>query len=552
MPHLVIAIQFIDDVVAFFNKVFEGIASALFVFGNGWDIVRTVIDIAICAAVFYFVLALVRNTRAWQLLKGLILIIVFSLFSGFLGLQTMNYILSSTISFLAIALLVIFQPESRRALEKMGRKTGGLLSTVSGEPTTTETVVEQLAQEIAIACKNMARDRCGALIIIERQTSTAELADQPNAIKVDAAVTAMNLMQIFYEGSPMHDGAVLIRNGRIYAARCHVPLSEDTRVKDGLGTRHRAAIGASEMSDAIGVVVSEERGTISLTLEGRLYRINDSEKLRRIILRLMMPKKVRAEGPLLQRLWQRFFVRQYRDDDSSIGIGDGEVETPQRRQTRSLKIVAILAALLFWFYVQATINPIRTVTVTVPVQIYNMNVLDQANMDYRKADNVVNLEIRTRKEYESMMTGDNITASLDFKDLDVAAIQQQFNEGAPSVLVKLDVKVDVRHLFRTAYKVTKRIPPTLYVSFYPAGDGFVDNEEILEPGQTTVVIETTTSQQTESTSTEMTTMPSEQSSSQGLISLPQSSSPTAEEATSQTDSETTTIPVGMPSVIPDS
>ena len=157
MPHLVIAIQFIDDVVAFLNKVFEGIASALFVFGNGWDIVRTVIDIAICAAAFYFVLALVRNTRAWQLLKGLILIIVFSLFSGFLGLQTMNYILSSTISFLAIALLVIFQPELRRALEKMGRKTGGLLSTVSGEPTTTETVVEQLAQEIAIACKNMAR-----------------------------------------------------------------------------------------------------------------------------------------------------------------------------------------------------------------------------------------------------------------------------------------------------------------------------------------------------------------------------------------------------------
>ncbi|HHX36605.1 MAG TPA: TIGR00159 family protein, partial [Clostridiaceae bacterium] len=331
MPHMIVAyiivaVQLIDDIVAFFNKVFELFASALFVFGSGWDIVRTVIDIAICATVFYFVLALVRNTRAWQLLKGLILIVVFSLFSGFLGLQTMNYILSSTISFMAIALLVIFQPELRRALEKMGRKTGGFLSTVSGEHTVTETEVEQLAHEIALACKNMAKDRCGALIILERQTPTAELADQPNAIKVDAAVTAMNLMQIFYEGSPMHDGAVLIRNGRIYAARCHVPLSEDTRVKDGLGTRHRAAIGASEMSDAIGVVVSEERGTISLTLEGRLYRINDSEKLRRILLRLMTPKKARSDAPLPQKLWHRLFDRQQESESKQIGFSEGEGE----------------------------------------------------------------------------------------------------------------------------------------------------------------------------------------------------------------------------------
>ncbi|HHX37852.1 MAG TPA: hypothetical protein GX717_07720 [Clostridiaceae bacterium] len=210
---------------------------------------------------------------------------------------------------------------------------------------------------------------------------------------------------------------------------------------------------------------------------------------------------------------------------------------------RSIKIVAILAAILFWFYVQATINPIRTVSVTVPVQIYNMDVLEQGNLDYRKTDNVVSLEIRTRKQYESMMTADNITASLDLADLDLEELEDRFRKGDPSVLVKLDVKVNVRHLFKTAYDVTRRNPPQLYVSFYPVDGAIADAPAVIEPGQTTLVLETTTTEtETETTSSE---------SSSSTVSIPATIPIGIQEQEQETVSETqaSSVPVGMPSVI---
>src|SRR5690606_25635634 len=133
--------------------------------------------------------------------------------------------------------------------------------------------IHNLIESIVRACQKMSETRTGALLIVERQTRLGELAEQENVVHLDASVSTTMLLQIFYKGSPLHDGAVLIRNGRLAAARVHVPLSDNYHLRRDYGTRHRAAIGASEMGDAIAIVVSEERGSISVALDGRLYTL---------------------------------------------------------------------------------------------------------------------------------------------------------------------------------------------------------------------------------------------------------------------------------------
>lgn len=489
----IFAVQLIDDIVAFFRRLTNGMFSGLFAFGSVWDIVRTVIDLSICSVVFYFVLVLVRDTRAWQLLKGLIFVVGISLFSDLLGLQTMKYILSSTISILAIALLVIFQPELRRALEKVGRKTGGLLNVSAWEHRTDELEIDDISEAISKACQNMAAQYCGALIILERRTPIAELAEQSNAVKVDAAVTAMNLEQIFYEGSPMHDGAVLIRSGRIYAARCHVPLSDDTLVKDGLGTRHRAAIGASELSDAVGIVVSEERGTISLTLEGRLYRISDGQSLQGILKRLLKPRETgpKTRSPLRRLLSGTSAELPGFSDDADPFDEAAEGQELSRRHNRNMKLISVLLSLFLWTYIQSTTNPTSTVTVKVPIQMHHLELLEANQLDFIKSDNVVELEIQTRRQYEDRMNTGNIVASLDFADLNLADVQAKLADGKASVQEKMTIHVSVKKLFPMAYQISRRNPATFFVSIIPAAESKASARPPDQaPGDPTVVVVT--------------------------------------------------------------
>jgi uncharacterized protein (TIGR00159 family) len=411
-----------------------------------------------------------RDTRAWQLLKGIVFIVLFTQVSGLLGLQTMNYLLSNSLSVLAVAFVIIFQPELRRALEKVGSKSSHLLPSVSNHEQEEADAVNLLTREVAEGCAKMAAGRTGALIIFERRTRLGELAEQTNAVRVDAAVTSMNLQQIFYEGSPMHDGAVLVRNGRIYAARCHVPLSEDTRVKDGLGTRHRAAIGASELGDAFAVVVSEEHGTISLTLEGRLYRIESGETLRRILEKLLKPKvtAVPPEGNLIQRIRNVFLKPDEMPDLDAALAGQAAVgDTKPKKRLNTLKLASFLIAVAIWGLVQSNINPIEMTTITVPLHTADINLLDTYNLDYAKPNSVIQLQIRSRKKYIDHMTADNIVASINFKDLDFEAIDAELAAGHSSSQQRLQVHVQVNGLFDSAYEVTSRTPSSFYVKLYP-------------------------------------------------------------------------------------
>ena len=234
-----------------------------------------VFDILLVTLIFYGLLMLIRGTQADQLVRGVLIVLLASAAVGyFFQLTIFNWLLQNTIPALLIAIPVIFQPELRRALEQLGR-TG----TMIGSPLHRQfsTSVEKLAEEIARACALLAERGYGGLIVVERSTGLEEYAQ--TGTRIDGQVTAELLLQIFYKGSPLHDGAAIIRGDRIIAARCLLPLTEASDLDPELGTRHRAAIGVTENSDAICVVVSEETGAISLANHGHLARHLNQQKL---------------------------------------------------------------------------------------------------------------------------------------------------------------------------------------------------------------------------------------------------------------------------------
>lgn len=223
---------------------------------------------------------LIKETRAEQLLKGIVLIVLFIPISQALHLTMLNWILSKTITLGVIASLIIFQPEIRRALEHLGRTT--FLDRHIPED---EEVMEKVITEISNAVERLSQSRTGALIVMEQLTGLGEVIN--TGTKLDAVVSSALLQNIFVVNTPLHDGATIIRNDRIISAGCFLPLTSNNSLNKELGTRHRAAIGISENSDALIIVVSEETGNISLAVNGRLTRNYDKEKLKNILIMIM-------------------------------------------------------------------------------------------------------------------------------------------------------------------------------------------------------------------------------------------------------------------------
>ncbi|MFN3336417.1 MAG: diadenylate cyclase CdaA [Thermomicrobium sp.] len=242
---------------------------------------RAMVDILSVALIFYWLLWVIQGTRAAQLVRGLAIFVVAVVGAAhLLQLQALNWLLSQALPALIVAIPVVFQPELRRALERLGH-TGAWLRTPLGghEPQTEETI-----EEVTRAVVQLARLRYGALIVIERETGLQDYADR--GIPLDATLTQQLLVNIFFPNSPLHDGAVIIRGNRILAAGCVLPLSENLTGLH-LGTRHRAGVGITEESDAIAIIVSEETGQISLAVNGRLYQNLEAERLRRALRALL-------------------------------------------------------------------------------------------------------------------------------------------------------------------------------------------------------------------------------------------------------------------------
>lgn len=238
-----------------------------------------ILEILIIAVLVYYIMVWMKTTRAWQLLKGVIVISIFLVLAYCMDMTTIMWLARNLLSFAVTAIIVVMQPELRHALEELGKKnflpSGLLTDTFRKEQ---NVFSEKTINEIVKGCVEMGKARTGALIVIERKESLKDY--ERTGIEIDAIVTSQLLINIFEHNTPLHDGAVIVRGNRITSATCYLPLSDNPGLSKELGTRHRAGVGASEATDSLTVIVSEETGKISAAYEGKLERNLSADDLR--------------------------------------------------------------------------------------------------------------------------------------------------------------------------------------------------------------------------------------------------------------------------------
>ena len=241
-----------------------------------------IVEIIILTVISYYILAWIKNTKAWSLLKGVITIAIFILVAAFFHMNTILWIVTNVFSIAAIAMVVVLQPELRKALEELGQKNifSSLASFDSGKYEG-GLFSDRTINEITKACVEMRKVKTGALIVIEQHQSLKEY--ERTGIDVDGIVSSQLLINIFEHNTPLHDGAIIVRGNRIVSATCYLPLSDNMLLSKDLGTRHRAGVGISEATDSMTVIVSEETGKISVAYGGRLHRGLTADELRQYL-----------------------------------------------------------------------------------------------------------------------------------------------------------------------------------------------------------------------------------------------------------------------------
>lgn len=250
-----------------------------------WDIFRIIIDILLISYVFYLLITLLRDSRALQLIKGVILVLVASFISNLLELSAVSFVLRTVIEVLPVILIVLFQPELRRILEGIGKTPIKDIFIASNQNTADISV---LVEEVVKASFAMSEEKTGALIIFERETNLSEVIRTGTI--VDSVASSQLLRLLFVKNTPLHDGAVVIRGNKIYAAACYLPLSNNLHLNKDFGTRHRAGIGISENTDCISVIVSEETGYVSIARNGVITRNVTPDVLRKLLIEGLAPR----------------------------------------------------------------------------------------------------------------------------------------------------------------------------------------------------------------------------------------------------------------------
>ena len=279
--------------------MFENISNLSFNFldyikelqNNPWQIVTFILDITIVIFLLAYFIKVAKKSRVWQLLKGIALLVATTILSNIFELKLLYFILTSFMSYGVIALLIIFQPELRRAIEQLGSNT---FSKMFGIDKSLRDRTKEDIYKVVIAVEEMAKTKTGALIVFERDIKIQDIIE--TGIKLDAEISPQMLVNIFVPKTPLHDGAVVISNNKITAAACILPLTSDKDVARELGTRHRAAIGASKESDAIAVVVSEETGKVSIAKDGTLIADVKEDALKRILIKNLVTSKFGPEN----------------------------------------------------------------------------------------------------------------------------------------------------------------------------------------------------------------------------------------------------------------
>ena len=251
--------------------------------------VKDVIDILMLSLVLFFVYRLIRDSRAWKLLLGLGCLFLISIVAGVFKMGALSFVFGNFQQIGIIAIIVLFQPELRTALEKVGGTSLTGIKSIAADSKDLATINAEI-EAISTAVNDLARDKVGALIVIERSTRLGEFIK--SGVYIDAAISPYILRNIFFNKAPLHDGAVIVREGRICAAGCFLPLTTKDDINKDLGTRHRAAIGVTEISDSVVIVVSEETGTISVSVDGNLERNYNYRSLKQALTGYLISQNV--------------------------------------------------------------------------------------------------------------------------------------------------------------------------------------------------------------------------------------------------------------------
>ncbi|MCI9647010.1 MAG: TIGR00159 family protein [Lachnospiraceae bacterium] len=268
-------------------------------------------EIIIITVLIYNILVWIKQTRAWNLLKGIIVVLVIVLIAAMFQMNTILWLASKTINVAVIAIIIVFQPELRRALEQLGQKNffTSLFSFDSQKGQ--ERFSERVTNEVVKATYEMAKVKTGALIVIEQDVNLGEY--ERTGIALDSMISSQLLINIFEHNTPLHDGAIIVRGERIVSATCYLPLSDNLSLSKELGTRHRAAVGISEVCDALTIVVSEETGNVSIAIGGELYRNVDAEYLKG---KLNFIRKGAMDVARF-RIWKRRMRHVQKNDEAS-------------------------------------------------------------------------------------------------------------------------------------------------------------------------------------------------------------------------------------------
>ena len=281
-----------DQIVTFFSKYISTLS--LQGVSVRWE---DIVEILIISFLVYQIMTWIKNTKAWFLMKGIGIILIFILLAIIFEMNTILWIVENVLSIAVIAGVVVLQPELRRALEELGRKKF-FASLMPFDKVQTERFSDKTVNDLVKASFEMGKVKTGALMVIEQNVKLTEY--ERTGIEVDGLISSQLLINIFEHNTPLHDGAVIIRGNRVVSATCYLPLSDNMEISKELGTRHRAGVGISEVTDALTIIVSEETGHVSVTYEGKLYRNLDANALREK-LQLIQNKEVDEKK---HRLWK--------------------------------------------------------------------------------------------------------------------------------------------------------------------------------------------------------------------------------------------------------
>ena len=257
-----------------------------------------IVEVIIISFLLYQIMAWAKHTKVWLLMKGIMIIMAFILLAVFFEMHTIVWIVQNVLSLAVIAVIVVLQPELRHALEELGRKSF-ITNIITFEKPTDERFSDKTVNDLVKASFEMGKVKTGALMVIEQNVLLTEY--ERTGIEVDGLISSQLIINIFEHNTPLHDGAVIIRGNRIVSATCYLPLSDNMGISKELGTRHRAGIGISEVTDALTIIVSEETGHVSVTYEGKLYRNLDANGLRE---KISMIQNKEVEDNKKRRLWK--------------------------------------------------------------------------------------------------------------------------------------------------------------------------------------------------------------------------------------------------------